>query len=80
MLLKLPDLVNLKHKMGKGAKPLFEDNELKSGFMEEVPGNDTKAKMLTEMELLSLDLSAHPLDFYHFDNGLLGYLILQIQL
>ena len=42
---------------------------MKSGFMEEVPGNDTKEKMLTEMELLSLDLSAHPLDFYHFDNG-----------
>ncbi|GAI62749.1 unnamed protein product, partial [marine sediment metagenome] len=31
--------------------------------------NDRKAKMMAERELLSLDLSAHPLDFYSFDNG-----------
>ncbi len=29
----------------------------------------TRARMLVERELLSLSLSAHPLDFYPFDNG-----------
>ena len=31
--------------------------------------NNIKAKRLIERELLSLNLSAHLLDFYHFDNG-----------
>ena len=30
---------------------------------------DNRAKRLIERGLLSLNLSAHLLDFYHFDNG-----------
>jgi error-prone DNA polymerase len=67
LLLQLPKLVDLKHKIGKGARPLFEDN--KSASTDETLYNDKKAKTLVERELLSLDLSAHPLDFYSFDNG-----------
>lgn len=57
---QLDNLLNLKRKMGKFTKPLFnlaEDN-LDAGGK-----NDKKSAMLMERELLSLDLSAHPLDF-----------------
>lgn len=36
---------------------------------EEILKDGRRARMLAERELLSLDLSAHPLDFYPFDNG-----------
>ena len=67
LLLQLPELVKLKHRIGKGARALLEDT--KSGLIQRTSCDDRKAKMLVERELLSLDLSAHPLDFLPFDNG-----------
>jgi len=71
LLAQVPKLMNLKQKIGKGARPLFEDtpSEHKSGVVIPYCDNkDKKANMLLERELLSLDLSAHPLDFF-FGNG-----------
>jgi error-prone DNA polymerase len=69
LLLQLPKLVTLKHKIGRGATPLFEDVKTKIDLFEDTICNNRKAKMLVERELLSLSLSAHPLDFYAFDDG-----------
>ncbi len=67
MLSELPGLVGLGRRVGKGARPLIEDAE--TGSIEANLNIDRKTRMLAERELLSLDLSAHPLDFYPFDNG-----------
>ncbi len=69
LLSEIPRLISLKHKVGRGARPLFEDVKSGSGLAGGAVSNDKKARMLSERELLSLDLSAHPLDFYHYDNG-----------
>jgi error-prone DNA polymerase len=69
MLLKLPALLNLRRRIGKGTRPLFEDIELEQTGKDEKVLDNIKTRMLVERELLSLDLSAHPLDFFPFDNG-----------
>ncbi|MBA7508037.1 DNA polymerase III subunit alpha [subsurface metagenome] len=69
LLQQVSKLVNLKHKAGKGARPLFGDIVTEPASTIGNTFNDRKAKMMIERELLSLDLSAHPLDFYSFDNG-----------
>ncbi len=69
LLLELPKLLNLKRKTGSGARPLFEDAKPEVNLGAGTPGDDRKAKMGVERELLSLNLSAHPLDFYPLDNG-----------
>ena len=69
LLLQLPKLVTLKHKIGRGAIPLFEDVKTEIDLFEDTICNNRQAKMLVERELLSLSLSAHPLDFYAFDDG-----------
>lgn len=69
LLLQLPKLMNLKHGTYKRARPLFEDTVLESSPVNEVLRDDRKTMMLAERELLSLDLSAHPLDFFSFGNG-----------
>ncbi len=63
LLLQLFYLGYLKHKVGKGAKLLFEDNRQEADLWEDATTDDIKARMLVERELLSLNLSAHPLDF-----------------
>jgi len=68
LLLELPKLILLKHKVGKGARHLFDDIEPEPPAAD-ITHHDTKARMLVERELLSLDLSAHPLDFLNLDNG-----------
>ncbi|HEY49155.1 MAG TPA: DNA polymerase III subunit alpha, partial [Dehalococcoidia bacterium] len=69
LLRQLPKLMKLKHRVLKGTSSLFD--EVKP--QQEPPGEaacvDKKAMMLVERELLSLNLSAHPLDFLHLDNG-----------
>jgi error-prone DNA polymerase len=69
LLLQLPQLMNLKHRVLKGTSTLFDD----AGPCYELPGAakriDKKERMLAERELLSLSLSAHPLDYYHLDDG-----------
>ncbi len=60
LFMQMDNLLRLKRKMGKLMKPLFapaEDN------LDTTREKDAKSRMLMERELLSLDLSAHPLDF-----------------
>ena len=69
LLLHLPKLIKLKQKIGGGVRSLFEDVELDSPSVGNVIFNEGKANMLVERELLSLDLSAHPLDSLSPSNG-----------
>jgi error-prone DNA polymerase len=71
LMAELPKLMELRHRTGKGARPLFEDVELAPLTTDEVTNDDRKAKMMVERELLSLNLSAHPLDFYTPDDGVI---------
>ena len=68
LLLKLNTLVNLRRRIDKGTRPLFKDIELEPTVKDEQVLDDRKTRMLVERELLSLDLSAHPLDFFPFSN------------
>ncbi|MFC1968381.1 DNA polymerase III subunit alpha [Chloroflexota bacterium] len=70
LILQIPKLVNLRRKIDSGTRPLLEDVKSEINLPEVIPFYDTRAKMLAERELLSLDLSAHPLDFYNFGNGI----------
>jgi error-prone DNA polymerase len=70
LLLKLPKLAEQKHRVEKGTAPLFEDDELEPELFVDTSNDDIKAKLLIERELLSLDLSAHPLDFCGHDAGI----------
>ena len=63
LLTELHKLVELKHKVGSGVMSLFEDAGSEPSPADEVTKYDRKAKMIVERELLSLNLSAHPLDF-----------------
>ena len=51
---------------------------MEHGLVEETFCNDIKAKTPVERELLSLNLSAHPLDYYHIDNGYIRIKDLQL--
>ncbi|MFC1963143.1 DNA polymerase III subunit alpha [Chloroflexota bacterium] len=70
LLLNLPKLIELKHKIIKGVKPLFEDNTLEAEPLVDIRSNKREERSLIERELLSLDLSAHPLDFYNDDTDI----------
>jgi error-prone DNA polymerase len=69
LLPQLPKWVNLRHRVGRGARPLLGDVEPEVGLLRETVCDDRRARMLVERELLSLNLSAHPLDFCPLDNG-----------
>lgn len=69
LLLELPDLLQLRHKIGKSKRPLFDYEQPRSYVHEDSLYNSPKDKMLVERELLHLDLSAHPLDFCNLDDG-----------
>ena len=69
LLAELPKLVGLRHKVVKGIRPLFEDMKAEAHPVEETSNEDRKESILTERELLSLDLSAHPLDYYPLDDS-----------
>jgi error-prone DNA polymerase len=69
LLLELHKLMKLKRKTGNGARSLFEDVELITPPDDEINSNGRKVKMMAERELLSLNLSAHPLDFFALDDG-----------
>jgi len=71
LLLQVPKLIDLRRKIAKGIRPLFEDVKPEANSPHGGLYPDNKAQMLVERELLSLDLSAHPLDFFPFDNGLI---------
>jgi len=70
LLLQLPKLSELKHKVVRGTASLFEDDTLKADASKDLSSDDKKSRLLIERELLSLNLSAHPLDFYKNDNGI----------
>jgi error-prone DNA polymerase len=57
---QLESLLVLKRKMGKFTKPLFDPTENQPDIART---SDAKTRMLLERELLSLDISAQPLDF-----------------
>ncbi|MFC1974258.1 OB-fold nucleic acid binding domain-containing protein, partial [Chloroflexota bacterium] len=67
LLLNVPKLTELKHKMIKGATPLFEEDTLEAEPFVDMHSDKRGERSLIERELLSLDLSAHPLDFYNDD-------------
>jgi len=69
LLLQVPKLINFKRRIDKRTRPLFEEIQPESETTGDADYNDNKARMLIEKELLSLNLSAHPLDFFPFDNG-----------
>jgi error-prone DNA polymerase len=63
LITQLPEILCLKQKVGHKARPLFEQDCQYTSSNVMKTFTDPKAKMLLERELLSLDLSAHPLDF-----------------
>jgi len=69
LLVELPELLKLRHRTGKGVIPLFEDTRLQQDSVKERVQDDRKTRMLIERELLSLNLSAHPLDFLSLNDG-----------
>ena len=69
LLTQLPKLISLRRKVVKGIMPLFEDIKPKVHSSKEVPYEDRREMMLAERELLHIDLSAHPLDFYPLDSS-----------
>jgi error-prone DNA polymerase len=69
LLLRILELIGLRNKIDKGTRPLFEEGDIEVDLPNEVHCYDTKARMLIERKLLSLDLAAHPLDFIRLDDG-----------
>ena len=67
LLMELRGLLRIKRRMNKGTKYFFNEAEIKPVSIVN-PADNRKTMMLDEMELLSMDLSAHPLDFYPLDN------------
>ena len=53
----------LKQKTNRGMRPLFEEVSPQAAEPPAIVGDDKKEKMFAERELLSLNLTAHPLDF-----------------
>jgi len=82
LLKQVPMLINLKHKVGKGVRSLFRDmpseEQLTASGITRSDNTNIKSKMLIERELLSLDLSAHPLDFIPFEKRITRMKDLQI--
>ena len=70
LLLQIPKLSELKRKVLKGTRPLFEDGIPEVELFADDSKDDIRSRLLIERELLSLNLSAHPLDFYNYDNGI----------
>ena len=68
LLLEFSGLGQPKRRRSQGTWPIFGDESSRSAVVEE-NAFDIKEKMLIERDLLSLDLSAHPLDFYNLKNG-----------
>lgn len=72
MLLLLPKLLDAKCMVESGIPPLFsleDDKQLESAMANETAPRSTEADMLVEGRLLSMYLSAHPLDFYRPDSS-----------
>lgn len=70
LLAQVDRLTKQKHVAGNRLNLRFEDVYEISPFAAFTTCNDSRKKMLAEREILSLDLSAHPLDFLSFDKEL----------
>jgi len=70
LLAQVPKVIILKHKTSKISRPLFEDVGQESVLPDSSSNDDRESRMLAERELLSLDLSAHPLDFLSLDGDI----------
>jgi len=68
LLLQLSDMINIKSRMNKGTRLLFEHDNLKLNSTFE--HFNVKTRMIAERDLLSIDLSAHPLDHYINDRDI----------
>ncbi len=68
LLLQLPGLMKLKQRTAKGTRLLLEAPEPEQLVPVEL--SDRRAKMLAERELLSLDMSGHPLESYILDDSI----------
>jgi error-prone DNA polymerase len=68
MLRELPGLLPSKGLINQGAVLLLKEEQSRPPVCTE-QSIDGKKQMLVERELLSLDLSAHPLDFYDLSDG-----------
>ncbi len=73
MLRELPVLLQYKRRSFSGNPPLFRDvPDVIASEAKQSPGqgdHDVKESLLNEREILSLDLSAHPLDFCRLDQS-----------
>ena len=67
---QLPALSGLRQKTGRGTMPLFEDTQLEPVHTMEAVNDNRKERMLAERELLSLSITAHPLDYVPLDAGI----------
>jgi len=63
LLKQVPKLIKLRSSKERGINPLIEDRESANPEPEATTYADMMRQMLMERELLSLELSAHPLDF-----------------
>jgi error-prone DNA polymerase len=70
LLSQIPELTAWKCKVSRKSELLIKDAEEKVSFSRQNTSYDKKARMLTERALLSLDLLAHPLDFYTINNSI----------
>jgi error-prone DNA polymerase len=70
MLFKVPKLINLKQRAGNLSRELFEDIKQEPVLPDMPSSNSRESRMLAERDLLSLDLSAHPLDFLSLDDNI----------
>jgi error-prone DNA polymerase len=70
LLAQVDRLTKQKHVAGNRLNLRFEDVYEVSPSAAFTTCNDSRKKMLAEREILSLDLSAHPLDFLSFDKEL----------
>ncbi len=70
ILLQLPGLIGSKHRICKGAKPLLEEDIHQKELPTGASRDDIRVYLSAESKLLSLNLSAHPLDFYRLGTGI----------
>jgi len=70
LLEQIPNVITLKQKTSKGSKQLFEYAGQEAVLADTLPSSNAETRMLVERELLSLDISAHPMDFLPIDDDI----------
>jgi len=71
LLAQVPKVIDLKRKTSKISKQLFEDVGQETVLTDPSSSNARQSRMLAERKILSLDLSAHPLDFLSLDDDIM---------